>query len=169
MRPVYFESSVFISIFMNDPTASKIKELLIELKREKTRVYTSIIAVQEVSVMSYRKGTLAQDNYSKIDKLARIEGVTKDIALTAAKYEAHILDQTEKRDQQDNKRRKWDCFHIATAVALGCSVIYTADEGQHKRKAQFNLSGLTFLYPVPSKPGLLFPPAEPDDPTPTVQ
>jgi hypothetical protein len=50
---------------MNDPTASKIKELLIELKREKTRVYTSIIAVQEVSVMSYRKGTLAQDNYSR--------------------------------------------------------------------------------------------------------
>jgi predicted nucleic acid-binding protein len=94
VRPVYFDSSVFISIFMNDPTASKIKELLIELKREKIRVYTSIIAVQEVSVMSYRKGTIAQDNYSKIDKLARIEGITKDIALTAAKYEAHIIDQT---------------------------------------------------------------------------
>jgi len=153
---------------MNDPTASKIKELLIELKREKIRVYTSIIAVQEVSVMSYRKGTVAQDNYSKIDKLARIEGITKDIALTAAKYEAHIIDQTAAKDRHDNKRRKWDCFHIATAVALGCSVIYTADEGQHKRKAQFSLSGLTFLHPIPSKPGL-FPPPEPDDSTPTIQ
>ena len=168
MRPVYFDSSVFISIFMNDPTASKIKELLIELKREKIRVYTSIIAVQEVSVMSYRKGTVAQDNYSKIDKLARIEGITKDIALTAAKYEAHIIDQTAAKVRHDNKRRKWDCFHIATAVALGCSVIYTADEGQHKRKAQFSLSGLTFLHPIPSKPGL-FPPPEPDDSTPTIQ
>jgi predicted nucleic acid-binding protein len=168
VRPVYFDSSVFISIFMNDPTASKIKELLVELKREKVRVYTSIIAVQEVSVMSYRKGTLAQDNYSKIDKLARIEGVTKDIALTAAKYEAHIIDQTAVKDRQDNKRRKWDCFHIATAVALGCSVIYTADEGQHKRKDQFNLAGLTFLYPEPSKPGLFTPSSDADAP-PTIQ
>lgn len=168
MRSVYFDSSVFISIFMNDSSARKIKELLIELKREKIRVYTSIIAVQEVSVMSYRKGTVAQDNYSKIDKLARIEGITKDIALTAAKYEAHIIDQTRVKEQQDNKRRKWDCFHIATAVALGCSVIYTADEGQHKRKEQFGLTGLTFLHPVPSKPSLFTLPT-PDDSTPTIQ
>ncbi|MGA2218059.1 MAG: PIN domain-containing protein [Terracidiphilus sp.] len=122
MQPVYFDSSVFLSIFMGDSSAPKIKELLIELKRDKVRIYTSIIAVQEVPVMSYRKGSLAQDNYSKVDKIARIESVTKDIALTSAKFEAQIIDQTAVKDREDNKRRKWDCFHIATALALGCNV-----------------------------------------------
>jgi predicted nucleic acid-binding protein len=154
VRPVYFDSSVFLSIFMNDPTASKIKELLLELKRDKIRIYTSIIAVQEVSVLSYRKGSMAQDNYSKIDRLARIEGVTKDIALTAAKFEAQILDQTPMKDREDNKRRKWDCFHIATALALGCNVLYSCDEKQLKRKSQFKVSGLSFLHPRPSTPSL---------------
>jgi predicted nucleic acid-binding protein len=154
VRPVYFDSSVFLSIFMSDPTAPKIKELLLELKRDKIRIYTSIIAVQEVSVLSYRKGSLAQDNYSKIDKLARIEGITKDIALTAAKFEAQIIDHTPVKDREDNKRRKWDCFHIATALALGCNILYSSDEKQLKRKEQFTVSGLSFLHPRPSTPSL---------------
>lgn len=158
MRPVYFDSSVFLSIFMGHATAAKTKELLLELKRDKVRVYTSIIAVQEVSVMSYRKGSIAQDNYSKIDKLARIEGITKDIALTAAKYEAYIIDQTAPKDREDNKRRKWDCFHIATAISLGCGAFYTCDEKQLKRKEQFGLTSISFLRPAPSTPTLPFPP-----------
>ncbi|MGD0510846.1 MAG: PIN domain-containing protein [Candidatus Micrarchaeaceae archaeon] len=160
MRPVYFDSSVFLSIFMGDASAPKIKELLIELKREKVRIYTSIIAIQEVSVMSYRKGSIAQDNYSKVDKIARIESVTKDIALTAAKFEAHIIDQTSVKDREDNKRRKWDCFHIATALTLGCESFYTCDEKQLKRKDQFGIVGVTFLRPVPSAPSLFSPPSK---------
>ena len=80
--------------------------------------------------MSFRKGSIATDNYSKVDKIARIESVTKDIALTAAKLEAQIIDQTAIRDREDNKRRKWDCFHIATALALGCSTFYSCDKKQ---------------------------------------
>lgn len=158
MQPVYFDSSVFLAIFMGDASAMKIKELLQELKRDKIRIYTSIIAVQEVSVRSYQKGSIAQDNYSKIDKLSRIEGVTKDIALTAAKFEANILDQTSVKDREDNKRRKWDCFHIATALSLGCSVFYTCDEKQLKRKQQFGITAMDFQRPTPSKPSL-FPPS----------
>jgi predicted nucleic acid-binding protein len=161
MQPVYFDSSIFLAIFMGDPSAVKIKELLQELKRDKVRIYTSIIAVQEVSVRSYQKGSIAQDNYSKIDKLSRIEGLTKDIALTAAKFEAHILDQTAAKDREDNKRRKWDCFHIATALALGCSVFYSCDEKQLKRKDQFGIAGMEFLRPIPSKPSLFSPPHQP--------
>jgi predicted nucleic acid-binding protein len=151
---VYFDTSVFIAIFKGDPSSAAIKELLLELKRDKVRVCTSIITLQEASVEPFRKGTLVEDRSAKIDKIARIEGVTKEIALTAAKYEAHIKDQTKAADQQDNKRRKWDCFHIATAVALGCSTFYTADEKQLKRKQQFNVTGMTFLRPEPSKPSL---------------
>src|SRR5271169_1057889 len=105
MQPVYFDSSVFISIFMGDESSAAIKELLLELKRDKVRIYTSIITVQEVCVQPYRKGTLAEDRCAKIDKIARIEGVSKEIALTAAKYETHIKDQTRAADQQENKRR----------------------------------------------------------------
>ena len=168
MQPVYFDSSVFLSIFMGDTSAAKIKELLQELRRDKVRLYTSIIAVQEVSVRSYQKGGIAEDNYSKIDKLARIEGVTKDIALTAAKFEAYILDQTAVKEREDNKRRKWDCFHIATALTLGCGTFYTCDEKQLKRKQQFGITAMNFLKPVPSKPTLPFS-TQPSLPSPPIQ
>ena len=168
MPPVYFDSSVFLSIFMGDASAAKIRELLVELKREKIRIYTSIIAVQEVSVMSYRKGSIAADNYSKVDKLARIEGVTKDIALTAAKFEAQIIDQTTARDREDNKRRKWDCFHIATALTLGCSIFYTCDEKQIQRRNQFGITEMRFLKPEPSVPSLFTPPDDSTVPPPVM-
>jgi predicted nucleic acid-binding protein len=45
--PVYFDSSVFLAIFMGSDPA--IKALLKELKRDKIRIYTSIITIQEVS------------------------------------------------------------------------------------------------------------------------
>ena len=156
-RPVYFDSSVFLSIFTGDASAAKIKDLLKELKKDKVRIYTSIVTIQEVSVLSYRKGTKAEDNYTKVDKLARIEGVTKEVALTAAKLEANIIDQTQKKDREDNKRRKWDCFHIATALTLDCGVFYSCDEKQLKRKDQFNIAGIIFMPPEPSKPPLPFP------------
>jgi predicted nucleic acid-binding protein len=143
---------------MGDSSASKVKELLQELRADKVRIYTSIIAVQEVSVRSYQKGAIAQDNYSKIDKLARIEGITKDIALTAAKFEAYIIDQTAVKDREDNKRRKWDCFHIATALTIGCGNFYTCDEKQLKRKQQFGITAMNFLRPIPSRPTLPFAP-----------
>lgn len=116
--PVYFDSSVFLAIFMGEASGPDIKELLKELRRDKVRVYTSIITVQEVSVKGFSKGAASTDNYSKVSKLARIEGITKDIALEAARLEAQIIDQTKVKDREDNKRRKWDCFHIATAIAL---------------------------------------------------
>lgn len=157
MQPVYFDTSVFLTIFMGESTASQIRGLLTELKRDKVKIYTSIISVQEVSVRSFQKGTVAEDNYSKIYKLARIEGVTKEIALTAAKYEAHILDQTQAKDKdkEGNRRRKWDCFHLATAVVLNCSTFYSADEKQLKRKDQFGIHGIKFLRPEPTS-GSLF-------------
>jgi predicted nucleic acid-binding protein len=83
--------------------------------------------------------------------------VTKDIALKAAKFEAQIIDQTAVKDREDNKRRKWDCFHIATALALGCDSFYTCDEKQLRRKDQFGIAGMEFLRPGPSSP-LLFSP-----------
>jgi predicted nucleic acid-binding protein len=154
MQSVYFDTSVFISIFMADEHCPAILELLRELKKDKTRICTSIVTVQEASVQPYRKGTLVEDRFEKINKIARIEGVSKEIALTAAKYEAHIVDHTSPKDREDNKRRKWGCFHLATAAALGCTAFYSTDEKQLKRKGQFNIKGVAFLRPEPSKPSL---------------
>ena len=113
--PVYFDSSVFLSIFMGESSGPFIRQLLKELTRDKTEIYTSIITIQEVSVHTFRKGARQTDNFSK---LARIHGLTKEMALSAAKFEAQLIDRTPVKEREDNKRRKWDCFHIATAVEL---------------------------------------------------
>lgn len=144
--PVYFDSSVFLAIFMgSDPG---IKALLKELRRDKIKIYTSIVTIQEVSVQAFRRGFPASDNYAKVNKLARIQGITKEVALTAAKLEAQIIDQTPVKEREDNKRRKWDCFHVATAMELGCRTLYTSDEKMLKRKIQFGLAGIDFSKPI---------------------
>jgi predicted nucleic acid-binding protein len=152
--PVYFDSSVFLSIFMGEASGPSIKGLLRELKRDKTKIYTSIISIQEVSVHTFRKGARQTDNYGKVNKLARIHGLTKDMALTAAKFEAMLIDQTPVKEREDNKRRKWDCFHIATAVELGCRTFYATDEKMLKRKEHFGITGMDFAKPSPRMPSL---------------
>ena len=155
--PVYFDTSVFLAIFNGEPEGPDIKALLKELKRDKVKICTSIVTVQEVSVLSYRRGTLAADNHSKVNRLARIHGLDKEIVLTAAKFEAQLKDLAKSADpkaqQEDNRRRKWDCFHIATAVSLQCSVLYATDEKLLKRKEQLGIA-MEFSKPVPSKPTL---------------
>jgi len=56
--PVYFDSSVFLAIFMGEASGPVIKELLKELRRDKIRIYTSVITIQEVSVKPFRKGAV---------------------------------------------------------------------------------------------------------------
>jgi hypothetical protein len=99
-------------------------------------------------VQTFRKGFPAADNYAKVNKLSRIQQITKEIALTAAKLEAQIVDQTAPKDREDNKRRKWDCFHVATAMELGCRTLYTSDDKMLKRKGHFGLAGMDFSKPI---------------------
>lgn len=139
-KPVYFDTSVFLEIgAKKSPHAANIRKLLKQLKEEKCRIYTSILTVQEVSVLSYARGKLARDDYGKIAELARIVGIDKNIALTAAKREAEIKDNAKETDVAEKRRRKWDCFHIATAQSLGCSVLYTTDKDLLKRKEQLGI------------------------------
>jgi len=107
-------------------------------------------------VVSYRAGTVAVDNHSEVQKLARIEGISRDMALTAAKLEAQILDEYESPEEKSehNKRRKWDCFHIATAQVMKCSTLYTVDDPMLKRKERSRIKGLEFSYPISKNPDL---------------
>jgi predicted nucleic acid-binding protein len=148
---VYFDTSVFLNIFVGDASVGPgILALLKELKRDKVKIYTSIITVQEVSVLSFRKGRLAVDYHTKVGRLARIYGITRTGALTAAKYEAHILDSSD--SDASRTSHKWDCFHIATAMELLCKTLYTSDEKMLKRKSQFGITSMDFLKPEPRKP-----------------
>jgi predicted nucleic acid-binding protein len=161
MSPVYFDTSVFLAILAGEPKAAQVKALLRELKADKIRIYTSILTVQEVSVASFKHGTLFTDNHTKLAKLARIAGVTKEVALTAAKFEADIIlaskKTVSKADQatiDDNRRRKFDCFHLATAVALNCAVLYAFDD-QYSSKCKVCGVSLSVGVPEPRTPSLL--------------
>jgi predicted nucleic acid-binding protein len=50
----------------------------------------------------------------------------------------------------ENRRRKWDCFHIATAQAAGCTEIYTTDEKLQKRPKLLEIRNLRVLDPCDS-------------------
>src|SRR5689334_6105213 len=105
-KPVYFDSSVFMAILNGDDCAPQVRELLKELQRDKIKVLTSIITVQEASVVNYRDGTVASENHRKISRIARIEDISREIALTAAKIEAQIIDGYKSKEEksEDNKR-----------------------------------------------------------------
>ena len=157
MHSVYFDSSVFLALFKGENDGvSDIRQLLRELKKGKVRIVTSIITIQEVAVSNFRHGTPTDDNHIKVNKLARVESITRDMALTAAKYEANLIEAQAKTAPQkgdeaasDKKRRKWDCFHISCAVHLKCDTLYSMDAGMLKRKQQFNIPTMEFLKPIP--------------------
>jgi predicted nucleic acid-binding protein len=163
-RMVYFDTSIFIEMgAKKSKHRQHIRQLLLELEKSKAKIYTSIITVQELGVATYKAGTIARDTYGDIASLAKIYSITKEVALTAAKGEAALKDLAEgegygspKRAETDdeklericeNRRRKWDCFHIATAQVLGCKEIYSTDEKFRKRPAQMGIKNLDALEP----------------------
>jgi predicted nucleic acid-binding protein len=164
-RTAYLDTSIFVEMGTKGSKHKKrIRELLKELSDDKVRLYTSILTVQELSVAIYRSGTTARDTYGDISSIARICTMTKDVALTAAKREAELKDlaekQTAKRSKRrpetddeklericENRRRKWDCFHIATAQLIGCPEFYTTDKNLQKRPHQLGIRSLKALTP----------------------
>jgi predicted nucleic acid-binding protein len=172
-KTVYFDSSVFLEMgAKRSKVAKEIRALLKELAEERVRIYTSIVTVQEVSVASYRQGAIAKDTYGDIHSFARIYGITKEVALTAAHREAEMKDvadsqivpkgkmETEEQKLERicaNRRRKWDCFHIATAQSIGCSTIYSTDAGMQKRPSQYGIKGLKIVPPKPTEPTIMGP------------
>jgi predicted nucleic acid-binding protein len=165
VRTAYLDTSIFVEMGAKRSKHKKeIRELLKDLKDNKVRIYTSMITVQELAVASYRAGTVARDTYGDINNIARVYGVTKEIALTAAKTEAQLKDHIDRKlagrnpknpeteDQRlericENRRRKWDCFHIATAQQIGCAELYSTDSDLQKRPEQLGIKNLKVLSP----------------------
>jgi predicted nucleic acid-binding protein len=153
---VYFDTSVFISIFKPEPQrAKKVKALLRELKRNGTRIHTSILSVQECSVVSFKRGQIHRDYHAKINALADIHSIDKEMAINAAKLEAEVIATIPVKEQQ-KPRRKWDCLHIATARSLGCSKIFTWDRPMLDREQQLDIKDIVFAEPTPTHGELEF-------------
>jgi predicted nucleic acid-binding protein len=164
-RTAYLDTSIFLEMgTKNSKHKKRIRELLKELSEEKVRLYTSIITVQEMAVATHRVGAVVKDTYGDINTIARIYTVTKEVAMTAAKREAELKDITEREnakrsakkpeteDQKldricENRRRKWDCFHIATAQLIGCPEFYTTDKNLQKRPSQLGIKSLKAVTP----------------------
>jgi len=146
---VYFDTSVFLAILKPESTAKQIRALIKELEDQNVKIFTSILTVQEASVLTFRRGTAVKDNFTRIGKLAKIVGINPEVALTAAKFEASISDNSteSEADREEKKRRKWDCFHIATSQVYKCSVVYAEDKRMQKRQAQLGLSGIKIILP----------------------
>jgi predicted nucleic acid-binding protein len=167
-RAVYLDTSIFLELgTKRSRHKAKIRQLLSELQKEKIRIYTSMVTVQEVAVATFRAGTVAKDPFGDINAIARVYGITKEVALTAAKYEAKLKDladeEARKRDPKkleteeqklericQNRRRKWDCFHIATAQQLDCQELYTTDGDMRKRPEQLGIRSFKALAPCES-------------------
>ncbi len=169
---VYFDTSIFIELATKrSKHKARIKALLKELGEERAKIYTSIVTVQEVSVAAYRPGLIARDTYGDVMATgAKVKGIDKDIALTCAKNEAvlkHNADESKKKAETfeqkleqacENRRRKWDCFHVATAQVCHCTEFYTTDDKLLKRPAQLGIKTFRALLPgmsvrkVPSGP-----------------
>jgi predicted nucleic acid-binding protein len=167
-RIVYFDTTIFIEMGAKRSRYKQcIRRLLQELTAAKAKIYTSIVTVQELGVAAYKPGTVAKDTYGDINSVSRIYGITKEVALTAAKGEAGLKDMADREaalhdpskgetDEEriericENRRRKWDCFHIATAQVLGCGEIYSTDEKFKKRPGQLGIKSLKVLDPCDS-------------------
>jgi hypothetical protein len=94
------------------------------------------------------------------------------VVLTAAKREAELKDlagfdeQKRKRKNEseeeklericENRRRKWDCFHIATAQILNCGTVYSTDGDLKKRPKQLDLRGIKIVDPEPGPGNIEF-------------
>jgi len=164
-RTAYLDTTIFVEMGTKKSRYKKcIRQLLEDLKKGKVKIYTSVITVQELAVATFRAGARARDTYGDINTIARICGVTKEIALTAAKSEAGLKDMADeelaKRDTKrpeteeqrlericENRRRKWDCFHLATAQEVGCAELYSTDKNFQKRPGQLGIRSLRVLDP----------------------
>ncbi len=72
----------------------------------------------------------------------------KDTAETASPKP----DEAERVD--DNRRRKWDYFHSATAMCLRCGTPYAVDPKLLRRKTQLSTGSVDFSEPEPRTPEL---------------
>lgn len=156
---VDLDSSVFLAILKADPSeqyAGSIQGLFAELSQSRTIVQTSILTIQECSVSFALNHSDPRKALDLIDSIARVQSITEEIALASASLEARMRSHATDRGAsipEDNRRRKWDCFHLATALEFKCHTLYAIDS--HLSRIVANLSlPIKASLPKPNNPTL---------------
>jgi predicted nucleic acid-binding protein len=129
MPQVYFDSSIFLAVLGLESSAGEIRNLLAELSQSRTKIYTSIITVAECCVGSIKADGDPNRALELIYEIAKVQSVTESIAVATARIEAQMIKSTAtlKKDVIARRGRRWDCFHMATALEMQCSVLYSTD------------------------------------------
>lgn len=143
MARVYFDSTLFIAILaQEEPRATNVKSLLAELSRSRTAIYTSILSIAECSVSLMRVGGDATKALELIHDIAKVQSITEEIALATARLEAQLIQLCPPGERTAGKRRhrRWDCFHMATALDVKCAELYSFDQDYSSMSATCSLA-----------------------------
>jgi predicted nucleic acid-binding protein len=123
---IYLDTFVFMDILSNEPDiARKAESYLALMKTGTTCVVSSILFAELAFHIKRTKGAeKAEEVLMHLSSMPlEIIPVTPDIAKTAGMLRAHYAGKIEK------KLTYFDCIHLSTALAVGCSKFVTGDKG----------------------------------------
>ncbi|MBI4174488.1 MAG: PIN domain-containing protein [Candidatus Aenigmarchaeota archaeon] len=123
---IYLDTFVFMDILAGEAEAEKAKVYLEKMRGGVTGVVSSILLTELAFHLRRKRGReKAAEILLYIRSLPNLEmiPVDADIARTAGNLRAHYAKRIAK------KLTYFDCIHLATALATGCSKFVTGDRG----------------------------------------
>ncbi len=123
---IYLDTFVFMDILSNEPDIARKAESFLSLMKSGTICVVSSILFAELAFHIKRtKGSeKAEEILMHLSSMSlEIVPVSPEIAKQAGMLRAHYHGKIEK------KLTYFDCIHLATALAVGCSKFVTGDKG----------------------------------------
>ena len=139
MRPpvVYLDTSFFIGLLENQSDRQQnAKEVILYENSQHSRIFTSILTINEFTVKYYDKFRSQSDCEEKVDKIieiirgiANIYGLNDDIVRESARLMSVWGDfrQTQQPPLPRDRKFRWDSLHLATANYLEADRVYAFD------------------------------------------
>ncbi len=123
---LYLDTFVFMDILSGEPEAAKAGSYLEKMKQGAEAVVSSILFTELAFHIRRKRGReRAEEILLYIKSLPNLEivPVNMDIAKAAGFLRSHYMKKIPK------KLTYFDCVHIATALAAGCTKFVTGDRG----------------------------------------
>jgi predicted nucleic acid-binding protein len=139
MKPsvVYLDTSFFIGLLENQADRRKDAKEVIRFEFSKqSRIYTSILTINEFAVKYYdkfRSQTDCEDRVSRVIEsirdIANIYGITDEIVKSSARLMSVWGEyrQSQQPALPRDRKFRWDSLHLATANHLGADRVYAFD------------------------------------------
>ena len=126
VEKIYLDTFVFMDILSGEADAAKAQAYLEKMKGGTAGVVSSILFAELTFHIRRKRGReRAEEILLYIKNLPNLEiiDVTQDIAKAAGFLRSHYAKKIPK------KLTYFDCVHIATALAAGCTKFITGDRG----------------------------------------